>query len=166
MPQSWRTVRIFISSTFRDMHVERDHLVRVVFPELKERCRQRHVQLIDVDLRWGVTEEQAEGGGALDICLDEIDTCRPYFVGLIGHRYGSIPERHEHSITAQEIYHGVLHHYLPKQVADLRPIVEGILEGRTLLREQVDCLDRLIQVDTRKNPDDLERALTLLKKVT
>lgn len=74
MPQPWRTVRVFISSTFRDMHAERDHLVRIVFPELKERCRQRHVQLIDVDLRWGVTQEQAEGGSALDICLDEIDS--------------------------------------------------------------------------------------------
>jgi len=32
-----RTVRVFISSTFRDMHVERDQLVRVVFPELRQR---------------------------------------------------------------------------------------------------------------------------------
>jgi telomerase protein component 1 len=84
MTQIWRTVRVFISSTFRDMHAERDYLVRMVFPELKERCRKRHIQLVDVDLRWGVTEEQAEGGGALDICLDEIDSCRPYFLGLLG----------------------------------------------------------------------------------
>jgi hypothetical protein len=32
---SSRTVRIFISSTFRDMHAERDLLVQVVFPELR-----------------------------------------------------------------------------------------------------------------------------------
>ena len=25
----WRTVRAFISSTFRDMHAERDHLVKI-----------------------------------------------------------------------------------------------------------------------------------------
>ena len=25
----WRTVRVFISSTFRDMQAERDHMVRV-----------------------------------------------------------------------------------------------------------------------------------------
>lgn len=62
MAEIWRTVRVFVSSTFRDMQAERDHLVRVVFPELKERCRKRHVQLIDVDLRCGVTEEEAEGG--------------------------------------------------------------------------------------------------------
>ncbi|MFQ5866125.1 MAG: DUF4062 domain-containing protein, partial [bacterium] len=65
MPQAWTTVRIFISSTFRDMHAERDHLVRTVFPELKEKCRKQRVRLIDVDLRWGVTEEDAQHGNAL-----------------------------------------------------------------------------------------------------
>ena len=34
-----RTVRIFISSTFRDFSDERDLLVRKVFPELRRRCR-------------------------------------------------------------------------------------------------------------------------------
>ena len=87
MAAGWKTVRVFISSTFRDMHRERDHLVRVVFPELKERCRTKHVQLVDVDLRWGVTEADAEHGKALDICLDEIDSCRPYCPGMMGH-YG------------------------------------------------------------------------------
>jgi len=39
MAQTWRTVRVFISSTFRDMHAERAWLVKVVFPELRKRCR-------------------------------------------------------------------------------------------------------------------------------
>jgi hypothetical protein len=56
MTRTWKTLRIFISSTFRDMHAERDHLVRIVFPELKERCRKKHVHLIDVDLRWNVAQ--------------------------------------------------------------------------------------------------------------
>ena len=30
MSNAWKTVRIFISSTFRDMHAERDHLIKVV----------------------------------------------------------------------------------------------------------------------------------------
>jgi WD40 repeat protein len=121
---NWKTVRVFISSTFRDMHAERDHLVRVVFPELRERCAQRHLHLVDVDLRWGVTEEDAQRGRALEICLREIEDCRPFFVGLLGERYGWIPPRYDipdepqfdslrhiepgHSITAMEIYHGVL----------------------------------------------------------
>ena len=140
MPQRWKTVRIFISSTFRDMHAERDHLVRFVFPELKEKCRKNHVHLIDVDLRWGVTEADAQDGKALDICLDEIDSCRPYFLGLLGHRYGWVPSGEQHSITAQEIYHGVLHNETPKQVVDLRRIIDGKLEGKALTQEQINCL--------------------------
>jgi hypothetical protein len=93
MPQRWKTVRIFISSTFRDMHAERDHLVRFVFPELKEKCRKNHVHLIDVDLRWTVTEADAQDGKALDICLDEIDSCRPFILGLLCNRYGRCPLR-------------------------------------------------------------------------
>lgn len=33
----WKNARIFISSTFRDMHGERDYLTRYVFPELQDR---------------------------------------------------------------------------------------------------------------------------------
>jgi hypothetical protein len=40
-----QVARIFISSTFRDMHGERDHLTRVVFPELQERCKKYHVKV-------------------------------------------------------------------------------------------------------------------------
>jgi hypothetical protein len=36
MRESWRTVRVFISSTFKDMQAERDHLVRFVFPRMRE----------------------------------------------------------------------------------------------------------------------------------
>jgi len=147
---NWKTIRIFISSTFRDMFVERDHLVRVVFPELKERCRKKHIHLIDVDLRWGVTEQDAQEGKALDICLDEIDSCRPYFLGLLGQRYGYIPDKHHHSITAQEIFHGVLHNDLPTQIIDLRSILEGKLEGRALSNEQTSALVRCYPWDADK----------------
>ena len=59
MPKSWKNVRLFISSTFRDMHAERDHLVTVVFPELRppsprlrragERVEQLGLEFFDVD---------------------------------------------------------------------------------------------------------------------
>lgn len=93
MPGSWRTVRVFISSTFRDMQAERDHLVKVVFPALRERLEPYRVHLIDIDLRWGVTREQAESDQALGLCLEQIDEARPFFLGLLGQRYGWTPER-------------------------------------------------------------------------
>ena len=55
----WRTARVFISSTFRDMHGERDLLTRFVFPEVRALGRQHFINVFEVDLRWGVTEEES-----------------------------------------------------------------------------------------------------------
>lgn len=119
-----QTIRVFISSTFRDMHTERDYLVKYVFPELRERCLRKGIHLVDIDLRWGVTEKEAEEGKALAICLDEIENCRPFFIGILGERYGWTPNNYDlpndkrydwikslengYSITALEIYHGII----------------------------------------------------------
>ena len=130
METSGNVVRIFISSTFKDMHSERDVLVREVFPRLREAFAPRGIHIVDIDLRWGVTEEEAERGKVLEICLDEIERSRPFFVGLLGERYGWVPPSPSkelpydvpneprfdwlknseagHSVTALEIIHGVL----------------------------------------------------------
>jgi hypothetical protein len=47
MTATWKTVRVFISSTFRDMHAERDHLVKAVFPKLRHWCEERRLYLVD-----------------------------------------------------------------------------------------------------------------------
>jgi nephrocystin-3 len=120
-----RQIRVFISSTFRDMQEERELLVKKVFPELRRICDERFVSFTEVDLRWGITAEDAAEGKVLPICLEEIRTCRPYFIGLLGERYGWIPDTvpqkvleqepwlQEHvgkrtSVTELEILHGVL----------------------------------------------------------
>lgn len=54
MSASWKTVRVFISSTFKDMQAERDHLVRFVFPKLREELLPHRIHFVDVDLRWGL----------------------------------------------------------------------------------------------------------------
>ncbi|GAB6059857.1 tetratricopeptide repeat protein [Desulfonatronum parangueonense] len=122
---SSREIRVFISSTFRDMMRERDLLVKRVFPELRRKCAQRFVTFTEVDLRWGITEEQSAVGQVLPLCLAEIERSRPYFLGLLGERYGWIPDTvrpevlerepwiREHvedrtSVTELEILHGVL----------------------------------------------------------
>jgi preprotein translocase subunit SecA/nephrocystin-3 len=38
-----RQIRVFISSTFRDMQAERDHLVKFIFPQLRKLCESRGV---------------------------------------------------------------------------------------------------------------------------
>ena len=68
-----------------------DLLVRKVFPTLRAKLQPRFVDLVDVDLRWGITEEEAERE-VLPICLSEIDRVRPYFfIGFLGERYGWVP---------------------------------------------------------------------------
>ncbi|XP_029970146.1 telomerase protein component 1-like [Salarias fasciatus] len=86
----WKGVRVFISSTFRDMHSERDVLVQSVFPELRRRAAPHCLYLQEVELRWGVTEEESER--ATELCLSEV--CRSQIlVGILGERYGQVPDR-------------------------------------------------------------------------
>ena len=122
MPDA-RAIRVFVSSTFRDMQDEREELIKRVFPAIRRLCEQRGVAFSEVDLRWGVTDEQKAEGAVLPICLAEIDRSRPYFIGLLGQRYGWVPESLPDDLTAQlpwlrglantsvtemEILHGVL----------------------------------------------------------
>lgn len=85
-------IRVFISSTFADMDRERSYFNEVLAPKISRACSARGVSFFSVDLRWGITEEDQIGGQVLPICLSEIDKCRPYFIGIIGNRYGSILE--------------------------------------------------------------------------
>lgn len=118
-----RVIRVFVSSTFQDMHAEREELVKRTFPALRHLCSQRGVVWGEVDLRWGITEEQKDAGKILPIILEEIRRCN-CFVGILGERYGWIPDQipdeliereswlREHprcSVTELEILHGVLH---------------------------------------------------------
>lgn len=100
----WLTVRVFISSTFRDMHAERDYLVRFVFPKLRAKLLPLRIHLIDVDLRWGVTGDM----DALAVCREIVDECRPRFLCMLGERYGWIPDGKTRSITGDEIHYAVL----------------------------------------------------------
>ncbi|MBU1171583.1 MAG: DUF4062 domain-containing protein, partial [Proteobacteria bacterium] len=133
-----REIRIFVSSTFRDMMTERDHLVKEVFPKLRKICQARGVELNEVDLRWGVTEEQAQQGKVIDICLREIDRCRPYFIGLLGERYGWIPEPSEYEKH--------------KAIAEDFPWVKDDLDERRSITEME------IQYGVLRNPDMEARA--------
>ncbi|MCL2807070.1 MAG: DUF4062 domain-containing protein [Coriobacteriia bacterium] len=87
----WKTIKIFISSTFNDMHAERDYLIKYVFPELSEWCEERRIRLIDIDLRWGVTSDESQSNNAVRKCLENIDECRPFFLCMIGQRRGWVP---------------------------------------------------------------------------
>ena len=68
-----RQIRVFISSTFRDMAAERDYLVKFVFPQLRKLCESRGVVWGEVDLRWGITDEQSAEGQDRSVIEFEVD---------------------------------------------------------------------------------------------
>eukprot|EP00050_Salpingoeca_kvevrii_P011196 m.13501 g.13501 ORF g.13501 m.13501 type:complete len:1959 (+) comp3308_c0_seq1:33-5909(+) len=132
------TIRLFISSTFVDTHGERDILIKKVLPALNKDFAHRNVQVVPVDLRWGVSAAESTANQIQRTCLNEIDHCRtshdemPWFLGLRSARYGWVqtefnppsdfdePERfewmkdalkaHPHglSITSMEVWHALL----------------------------------------------------------
>jgi len=119
---------IFVSSTFRDMQAERDMLRDYVVPRVNEFAFKYNRAVEIIDLRWGVdtasVSEEEQNKKVLRTCLDEIERSRPFFIGLIGDRYGWTPPRMEMeaalndasiflddlnmSVTALEIEYGVL----------------------------------------------------------
>lgn len=105
-----RTVRLFVSSTFQDMYEERAVLQRDVFPIVRRFLWERGITFIDVDLRWGVTREEAEQGEVLDICLREIDRCRPWIIGLLGARYGWVDPTARDRLKAAPHFSGLLNY--------------------------------------------------------
>ncbi|KAL3883438.1 hypothetical protein ACJMK2_029701 [Sinanodonta woodiana] len=121
----WKTVRVFVSSTFTDFYWEREALVKKVFPELREWCEERKLYLIECDLRWGIPSDSTTHQ-TVSTCLEEIDKCiaetggQPFFLNMTGERYGWIPKESEipeetrkqyqwvpnTSITFMEVLHG------------------------------------------------------------
>ena len=81
--KKWRNIRVFVSSTFLDMHGERDILSRYVFPEIKEYCSKKKINFFYVDLRWGITEDdfknESSGLSPVDICLNEVEKMSSIF---------------------------------------------------------------------------------------
>lgn len=130
-PSLDQELRVFVSSTFRDFQKERTILLNEVVPAVKRVARERGVEVNVVDLRWGLTDEQADFGGAIFACLREVEHCQPHFIGMIGERYGWCPSLQNLSadpraddlsasveewvkaglsMTAMEVTHGALGH--------------------------------------------------------
>ena len=87
--------KLFVSSTFKDMQLERDSLKKHIIPELNTRLRDWGIKIAQTDLRWGIsTSNMSAADGeqkVLNVCLDEINRARPYMLVILGDRYGWIP---------------------------------------------------------------------------
>jgi tetratricopeptide (TPR) repeat protein len=88
---AWKEIKVFISSTFRDMHQERDFLMHLLEgPSRIALARRQH--LVPLDLRWGVSTagQSARELAVLQICLEHVAKSDGMIV-LLGERYGYVP---------------------------------------------------------------------------
>ena len=91
-----RTIRIFISSTFKRFDKIRNELIGEVLPEIRDLCRRNGFSFRVVDLRWGITDDEGKSHQVADICFEEIRRCQEYspapnFIVLSDDYYGWIP---------------------------------------------------------------------------
>lgn len=98
-------IRVFVSSTFSDLKVERDALQQRVFQKLEQRCQKDGFQFQAIDLRWGVSTEAGLDHRTMRICFEELRRSQevspePNFLILLGDRYGWRPLPEE--ISADE----------------------------------------------------------------
>ena len=122
---------IFISSTFQDMQQERDILQNSVLPRIRELAKQYGKNIDLCDLRWGVNSsgmsEEESTAKVLQVCFDEIDNARPFFIALLGDRYGWVPDSKvvENSTMGRNIQTGDM---LDKSVTEME-IIYGALKN-------------------------------------
>jgi hypothetical protein len=57
------------------------------------RATSRNAAGSEIDLRWGITEQQATEEEVLPICLEKIHRCRPHSVALLRECYGWVSAR-------------------------------------------------------------------------
>jgi nephrocystin-3 len=164
-----RAIRVFVSSTFLDMEKEREMLVKRVFPRLRKICEERCVVWGEVDLRWGITDEQKAEGKVLPICLAEIKNCRPYFIGLLGERYGWVPRSIPLDLKKRQRW---LNNYESKSITELE-IVYGVLKNPKMgghayfyFREPsyLDSLNANVRTLYIEKSRDRRQKLTILKQ--
>jgi hypothetical protein len=95
-------IRVFTSTTFRDMVWEREALAQRIFPQLREECISHGVVLTDVDLRLGISEETSHKT-FLETVKSELNRAA-VMISVLGERFGWIPADEYDSVTALEMY--------------------------------------------------------------
>jgi TIR domain/SPOR domain len=120
MPEApLRILRLYLASVPGDMDGERAIIEGMVLPELRELAAK-------VGIRIELVDPAKEGDAPWDLArrFREIEACRPFFIALVGERYGEPPsavplevvaaqpwlvEDTGRSLLELEIQHGVLH---------------------------------------------------------
>lgn len=147
------------------MQDERDFLMRFTFPRLRELAAQRDVAVTELDLRWGITQEEAQSGNVVDICLREIENSIPFFIGIIGNRYGWIPKREEISAETLDRFKQV-NGYLERRLSVTEMEMQfGVLEREEDMHAYFyikDNKEDSLHPECEDEPDDVKEKLERL----
>lgn len=135
-------IRVFLSSTFLDMQFEREILVNKIFPNFQRECALAGVAFESVDLRWGITEDKPQDE-VISFCMAQITACHPFFIGMIGGRYGWMPPNDDVSITEQEFlkYEATVANFSPERLArgEIYSIRDDELTNRIAESGEINC---------------------------
>lgn len=173
--QTIQRLYLFISSTFNDMHAERDYLVKYVLPDLKNWCFEQNIELMDIDLRWGIPDEEVAVNSAVEICLDIIRSNAPMLIiNFTGERVGWIPTSEDISDKFAQMYPQMLSYIGNKSITELEmlcyemiSLVEGSLYLFRTMRTIPDWNDSQLLCYTNKDqecPELLDKKIKRFKK--
>lgn len=103
----FKTIRVFVSSTFKDLKEERDYLFLHAFRELEAYSQSKGWKFQPIDLRWGISANAAFKNKTMQTCLEELKHCqdispRPNFITLLGDVYGWRPLPEELDVALVE----------------------------------------------------------------
>ena len=87
------------------------------------------VNWVEVDLRWGITSEEAAEGKVIRLVLEEVRRCKPFFIGILGERYGWVPD--SLPVELIEIYPWI--RGFPNASVNELEIIQGVLSDPQML---------------------------------
>ena len=143
-------IRVFVSSTFKDLEEERSCLATQVFPRLRSFCYKKGLTFQDLDLRWGITEEESKSGQVVRLCLKGIDDSVPYFICILGDRYGWIPSENDINLGEGQFYKN----FVKEQVDKERSITEIEIRYALLLKNRIKPFFFFKSSSNNSDPDD------------
>ena len=87
---------VFVSSTFTDTDRERNVLQEKILPDLRKKGRAEGIEVVFVDMRWGVRDENTLDHQTWIACKRELLRCWKesaglFFLSLQGDKYGYRP---------------------------------------------------------------------------
>lgn len=130
-----RELKLFISSTFLDMEYERDYLQKHVFDIIGAACAKRGINFIPLELRWGIDSSKGKEH-VLSTCLEQISESRPFFIGIIGDRYGSTYKE----LDGDSIANGKNNSTLPPHMSNQYPwLQKDIDENLSITEIEMNC---------------------------